>query len=176
MSAPVTSSTAWKNGCTHDFIEVAATGEENHVQLAGTTLHELAHTLAGPGTGHGREWKAACAVLGLQHAEAAGQEYSADHFDAAVWAKIEALPHPSDGQPTFQTGGSPAAPRLRLRPRPCSLGIGTRGGRSRGAGSGSRMRLYVCSCPEGTPGRKIRTACDDLDATCNRCGERYRRG
>ncbi len=164
---------AWQNGTSHDFLEVAACGEESHVQLAGTTIHELAHSLAGRGTGHGPEWKAACRVLGLAVAQAAGQAYSPEHFDATVWTSVEALPLPSDGRPAFGLAGSAGLPR---RPRPCSLGIGTRGGRSRGTGSGSRLRLWVCGCPEGTPGRKVRVASDAFDATCNRCGERFARG
>lgn len=159
---------AWENGQSHDFLEIAALGEESYVQLAGTTIHELAHSLAGHGCGHGPEWKKACAALGLQVAQAGGQAYSPAHFDPAVWAVIESLPHPSDGRPQFaRRGGAPA------KPRPCPLGIGTRGGRSRGAGSGSRLRLWVCGCPEGTPGRKVRVACDTWDATCNRCGTTY---
>ncbi len=164
---------AWQNGPRHDFVEIAATGEESHVQLAGTTIHELAHALAGPGSGHGPQWKAACAVLGLRVAQAAGQDYTPAHFDAPTWARIEALPHPSDGQPTFASGRGPALPR---RSKPCPLGIGTRGGRSRGAGSGSRLRLWICGCPEGTPGRKVRVASDAWNATCNRCGTQYRLG
>lgn len=164
---------AWQNGSTHDFLEIAALGEESYVQLAGTTVHELAHCLAGNKAGHGPEWKAACAVLGLAVAQAAGQAYAPEHFDPMVWARIEALPHPSDGRPAFAAGqGAPVAPKA---PRPCPLGIGTRGGKSRGAGSGSRMRLYVCACPEGTIGRKVRVASDVWDATCNKCGSRYAR-
>jgi hypothetical protein len=164
---------AWQNGSTHDFLEIAALGEESYVQLAGTTVHELAHCLAGNKAGHGPEWKAACAVLGLAVAQAGGQAYAPEHFDPMVWARIEALPHPSDGRPAFSAGhGAPVVP---VRPRPCPLGIGTRGGKSRGAGSGSRMRLYVCACPEGTIGRKVRVASDAWDATCNKCGSRYSR-
>jgi hypothetical protein len=161
---------AWTNGSTHDFLEVAATGEESHVQLAGTTIHELAHTLAGPGAGHGREWKKACQVLGLTHAEAGGQAYAPEHFDKTVWQRIESLPHPEDGRPTFSGIGTAIA----RKPRPCPLGIGTRGGKSRGTGSGSRLRLWICGCAEGTPGRKVRVACDTWDATCNRCGTPYK--
>jgi hypothetical protein len=36
-----------------EFVEVAATGRESLVQLAGTTIHVTAHVLAGRGTGHG---------------------------------------------------------------------------------------------------------------------------
>lgn len=158
---------AWENGTSHDFLEIAALGEESYVQLAGTTVHELAHCLAGHAAGHGPEWKAACAVLGLTFAEAAGQSYAPEHFEPLVWTRIEALPYPSDGRPAFRQGGAPA------KPRPCPLGVGTRGGKSRGAGSGSRMRLWLCACPEGTVGRKVRVASDDWNATCNSCGERY---
>ena len=165
---------AWENGSRHDFVEIAATGEESHVQLAGTTIHELAHTLAGPGSGHGPQWKAACAELGLRVAQAAGQGYAPAHFDASIWTRIEALPHPSDGRPTF--AGAAAGPAIARRPKPCPLGIGTRGGRSRGVGSGSRLRLWVCGCADGTPGRKVRVASDAWDATCNRCGTKYRLG
>lgn len=161
---------AWANGEAHDFLEVSAIGEESFVQVAGTTIHELAHSLAGPGAGHGPTWKAACATLGLRVAQAGGQEYSPEHFDPAVWTTIEALPHPSDGRPQFGSLGAEPP-----RPRPCPLGIGTRGGKSRGVGSGSRLRLWVCACPEGTPGRKVRVACDTWDATCNRCRTRYLR-
>src|SRR5262245_57075586 len=71
---------AWRNGTEHDLIEVAATGEESPVQLAGTTVHETAHVLAGPGAGHGAAWRTACRALGLAHAEAAGQAYAPEHF------------------------------------------------------------------------------------------------
>jgi hypothetical protein len=163
----------WKNGNEHDFLEIAAISEESVIQLAGTTVHELAHCLAGRGAGHGAEWKAAAKVLGLRLVHAAGQAYEPDHFEPSVWSAIEALPHPTDGAPQFRTTVTGAA--LPLRPRPCPLGIGTRGGTSRGKGSGSRMRLYVCGCPEGTPGRKARTASDTWDVTCNRCGCRFER-
>ena len=160
---------AWTNGAQHDFLEIAAIGEESVVQLAGTTIHELAHALAGFGHGHGKEWKKACAVLGLETAQAAGQAYEPAHFAASVWSAIESLPHPSDGKPTFSGRAATVAPK------PCPMGVGTRGGKSRGVGSGSRLRLWVCGCAEGTPGRKVRVASDEWDATCNRCGERFAR-
>lgn len=163
---------AWENGAQHDFLEITANGEESYVQLAGTTVHELGHCLAGSTAGHGPAWKAACALLGLHAAQAAGQAYAPEHFQADLWAAIESLPHPSDGRPQFR-GGHGAAPTVARRAKPCPLGIGTRGGRSRGVGSGSRLRLWVCGCPEGTVGRKVRVASDDWDATCNRCGTRY---
>jgi hypothetical protein len=163
---------AWQNGSEQDFLEITAIGEESFVQLAGTTVHELAHCLAGSAAGHGKEWKAAAAALGLQTAQAAGQSYEPEHFAASVWSAIERLPHPSDGQPKFRQGFTGTA---IPKPRPCPLGVGSRGGRSRGVGSGSRMRLWVCACPEGTIGRKVRVASDDWDATCNRCNTKYGR-
>lgn len=168
----VTFFAAWQQGETHDFVEICATGEESDVQIAGTTIHELAHVLAGPTAGHGRDWKAACAVLGLQSAEAAGQAYAVEHFDAALWTAIALLPLPTDGKPVFRTGqrmpGAPIAPKLR----PCPLGIGTRGGKSRGVGSGSRLRLWVCACEKPV---KVRVASDVFDATCNVCGSAFTR-
>src|SRR5688500_15340592 len=42
------------------FVEICAHGEENPVQLAGTTLHELGHVLAGWEAGHKKGWHEAC--------------------------------------------------------------------------------------------------------------------
>lgn len=167
----VTFYSAWHDGAEQDFIEITAVGEEGPVQLAGTTIHELAHCLAGWGAGHGSAWKAAAAALGLKDAMAAGQHYTPEDFEPSVWVAIENIPHPTDGTPLFRSrlGATPT------KPRPCPSGIGTRGGRSRGAGSGSRLRLWVCSCAEGTPGRKVRVASDEWDATCNRCHQNYTR-
>lgn len=164
---------AWSNGDAQDFIEVAAISQESLVQIAGTTIHELGHCLAGHGHGHGAGWKAACKVLGLLKVEAAGQSYAPENFDPMVWEAIEALPKPEEGAPSFKSGAAAGVFRLPRARKACPLGVGTRGGRSRGKGSGSRMRLYHCSCPEGTPGRKIRSATDELDVTCNRCGSKY---
>src|SRR5437868_10589189 len=67
---------AWANGGGPvEIVEIAAAGEESLVQVAGTTLHELGHVLAGWGTGHGAEWKRACERLGLRRALAAGPCY-----------------------------------------------------------------------------------------------------
>jgi hypothetical protein len=163
---------SWRNGAEHDLIEVAATGEESPVQLAGTTIHETAHVLAGPGAGHGAEWRAACRALGLSHAEAAGQAYAPEHFAPDIWPAIAAVPVPTDGVPTFASRGMRPAVGLPVAPapRPCPLGIGTRGGRSRGIGSGSRLRLWMCAC-----GVKVRVASDDFRAECRRCGSAFTR-
>jgi hypothetical protein len=160
---------AWTNGSAHAFIEIAASGEESPVQLAGTTVHELGHVLAGSGAGHGAAWRAACKVLGLDAVSAAGQDYQPAHFAPELWWTIERLPFPTDGRPTFHASIG-VAPRRPLRP--CPLGRGTRGGRSRGPGSGSRLRLWECSCQ---PPIKARVARDQWDATCNVCQTAYTR-
>jgi hypothetical protein len=163
---------AWTNGTPgHDFLEVCAAGEETTVQIAGTTIHELAHCLAGNTAGHGTGWKGACKVLGLVHAEAAGQSYAPQHFAPDVWVAVEALSIPDDGRPTFANrSAGPGIISRPVVPRPCPLGVGTRGGRSRGAGSGSRLRLWRCDC-----GVKVRVAVDTFDATCNRCRSAFKR-
>jgi hypothetical protein len=159
---------AWTNGSAHAFIEIAASGEESPVQLAGTTIHELGHALAGHGAGHGPAWKAACRVLGLDAVSAAGQDYAPEHFEPSLWTVLARLPFPSDGRPTFR--GAALAPRRPLRP--CPAGRGVRGGRSRGPGSGSRLRLFECECQ---PPIKVRVARDAWDATCHACRSVYTR-
>lgn len=165
----------WQQGETKaPFVEVCAFGQEDHVQLAGTTIHELGHVLAGWGAGHGKDWKDACARLGLMNAQAAGHAYTMDCFEGDIRGKIEALPKPCDGTPV--AGGASLAGGLdpgtwgglvpQGKPRSCVAGVGTRGGKSRGTGSGSRYRLYECAC---VPAIKVRTATDTLDATCNCC-------
>jgi hypothetical protein len=169
----ITYYSAWKNGDEKplEFIEVCAVGEQSPVQLAGTTLHELGHVLAGTAAGHGKDWKAACAVLGLHHAEAAGQEYSIDHFDADIQTVVRKLTAPTDGTPQFGYRGSfLGLPVTKFRP--CPLGIGTHGGKSRGKGSGSRLRLFVCDC---NPPIKVRVARDEFAAHCDTCGAAFKR-
>lgn len=167
----VTFYAAWQKGEAADFVEVCATGEESDVQLAGTTVHELAHVLAGPGSGHGPKWKAACKVLGLVVAEAAGQAYAPEHFAPALWAAVQQLPVPTDGGPVFQVGQRLPGMGV-VKPRPCPMGIGSRGGTSRGTGSGSRLRLWVCQCAAPV---KVRVASDDFLATCQRCASAFTR-
>ena len=145
------------------MIEIAASGEESAVQLAGTTIHETAHALAGWQAGHGAEWKAACRTLGLMDAVAAGQVYTPEGFEPALWAKIEALGEPGDGKPSFGLTRGPVP--VAATPRPCPMGRGTRGGKSFGKGSGSRLRLWECGC-----GVKVRVASDDFRAHCDKCG------
>jgi len=161
---------AWRgaDGAPVDFVEVAAASEESVCQLAGTTIHEMAHVLAGHGAGHGVAWKEAGRLLGLLTIEAAGQGYTPDHFEHGLWESIVTLGEPKDGQPNTSSVGS-GIPFVGLPTGPgraCPLGIGTRGGTSRGKGSGSRLRLYECRCAEPV---KVRVASDTFEATCNRC-------
>lgn len=137
----VTYYNAWVNGLKVPvaFVELCAGCESSAVQLAGTTVHELAHVLAGHGAGHGKGWKDACARLGLVDVLAAGTDYSEDNFEPDLWTAIAALGEPTDGAPLF-LGADGAAPR----PRPCKGGHGARGGKSRGKGSGSRSLRHEC--------------------------------
>ncbi|MGH2719764.1 MAG: hypothetical protein ACRDJU_14470 [Actinomycetota bacterium] len=163
---------AWKAGDgAVEVVEVAATGEESLVQVAGTTIHELGHVLAGMGVGHGKGWKQACERLGLRCALAAGQGYVlaaiAPEIRAEVVRLVDGL---VDGRPAFLAAISPI--RVAPKTKPCPAGVGVRGGLSRGAGSGSRLRLWVCEC---TPKPvKVRVASDDFKATCDLCGAPFR--
>src|SRR5689334_15685833 len=55
----VTIYSRWANGHgpqdADPFVEICAAGEESIVQLAGTTIHELAHVVAGWDAGHGKD-------------------------------------------------------------------------------------------------------------------------
>lgn len=121
-------------------IEVCAFGQENWTQVAGTTIHELGHVIAGYGSGHGPEWKKACEGLGLRNPMAAGHKYLMSGFDPKLRSLIIALPTPQDGSPKSVAGmlGIP------IKPKACTMGVGTKGGKSRGTGSGSR--LVKCQC------------------------------
>jgi hypothetical protein len=156
----------WQNGqpAPLELVEVAASGEEHPIQLAGTTIHELAHVLAGNGHGHDKTWKQECDKLGLRLAMAAGHDYMLASLHPEIRSQIAKLASRlQDGKPTF------AGTRSKT-PKPCSLGIGTRGGTSRGAGSGSRMRLYECKCDKPV---KVRVASDEFKAHCDLCHEPF---
>ena len=146
------------------FIEICAMGEQNPVQLAGTTLHELGHVLAGLGAGHSKVWKCACEGLGLRRIEAAGTNYQLAMFAADIREKVAGLIDKLEG--AKPVNGVYGAPISQAKPKPCSMGIGTRGGTSRGVGSGSRLRKYVCECE---PPVIIRAGRSNLDCTCNGC-------
>ena len=175
---------AWQGGCaapkcnhtSHDaLIEICAFAEESLVQLAGTTVHEMGHALAGKGKGHSKDWLTACKRLGLRQIKAAGTVYQSAMFVPALREKLARLPAPTDGKVigwnNVPVSGMNLAGILGLtRTRPCAAGVGSRGGRSRGPGSGSRLRKYVCGC-----GVIIRASRDDLKATCGLCGSEFQR-
>ena len=164
---------AWKNGGDEPvpFVEVCAAGEENDVQLAGTTIHELAHVLAGHTAGHSAKWKAACERLGLRRAKAAGNIYSMAQFDPALRIDIAALISPTDGKPVGMIGRHAIGKGAKARA--CPVGIGTRGGKSRGIGSGSRLRRYICACEPPVIARVSR---DTFEAHCDLCSEPFTQG
>jgi hypothetical protein len=159
----------WKAGdkpsASGAFVEIGAGCQESWVQVAGTTIHELAHVLAGLGAGHGPDWKAACARLGLRRVLAAGTAYKLANFECDLRFALAALGKPDEGEPVCNLFGA-GAPKLR----PCAAGVGTRGGKSRGAGSGSRLRLFECEC---VPPVKARVARDTFAATCDCCAGHF---
>lgn len=170
---------AWENGIGRvDVVEIAASAQESWVQLAGTTIHELAHVLTGFGAGHSADWKDAAVSLGFRiRPDAAGQIYRLAMFHPAIrHAVYELAARIGDGQPAFRTHGSGLAGLAGLlatiKPRPCSAGVGTKGGKSRGAGSGSRLRLWECECERPV---KVRVASDDFKAHCDECGSPFTR-
>jgi hypothetical protein len=177
---------AWQNGIGNvELLEIAASAQESWVQLAGTTIHELAHSLASAclsERGHGAGWKNAAVSLGFKvrpHAD--GRAYHLAMFAPAIRHAIYALAAKiDDGSPAFRTFGLGGLAGLfaNVKPRPCSAGVGTKGGKSRGTGSGSRLRLWECECKrpitrKGVVVRyepvKVRIASDDFRAHCDVC-------
>lgn len=163
----VTYYSSWQNGhpASNPFVEICAFGQESHIQVAGTTIHELGHVLA-VGDGHGKGWKDACGRLGLRRVHAAGTNYLWANFHPQVRLAIAALAPPDEGAPCRQlTGGFGGLP-VNFKIKPCGAGIGTKGGKSRGAGSGSRLRLWECGCE---PPVKVRIGRDVFNAQCLDC-------
>lgn len=168
---------------TSHLVAINALAQESPLQVCGTTLHELGHVLAGPQAGHGADWHAACARLGLGDLEqgctgieAAGTEYVWDMFTPGIRAALQALPLPGDGQPQPPNYGpqgtpQPGQPAPRTSPRPCGMGIGSRGGTSRGAGAGSRYIKYECTgCAKPVV---LRHAGLELAAKCLSCNTNF---
>lgn len=151
-----------KPGSVVPFVAVNALHQESTVQLAGTTIHELGHVLAGMTAGHGKAWHDACEKLGLRRILAAGTDYKWANFAPDIREAIHRLPLPADGTPKPLDLPFGFVPKLK----PCSAGVGTRGGKSRGTGSGSRLRLYECEC---VPPVKVRVARDNFEAACLCC-------
>lgn len=165
---------AWENGVGRvDVVEIAATGQESWVQLAGTVIHELGHVLTGKGHGHDKTWKDTAHRIGFTKGpEAAGQIYRLALLSPTIREKVYELARiVDDGSPAFRMIGLGALGMIVPTVRPCSAGVGARGGTSRGKGSGSRLRLYECSCSPKPV--KVRVASDDFLATCDVCGESF---
>jgi len=157
---------AWKNGHEHALAEVCAFAEDSPVQIAGTTLHELGHVLAGPGKGHGKGWAECCDRLGLRFVRAAGTRYSLACFAPDIRIAIAKLmPLINDGKPQPRDGIDVTGIPLQFKIRPCSAGLGARGGKGRAR---KQMRRFVCSC-----GVIARVCRDDFPATCNLCGSGF---
>jgi hypothetical protein len=155
------------------FVAINALHQESLVQLAGTTIHELGHVLAGWEAGHGPDWKAACEKLGLRRIKAARTEYIWSMFDKDIRTLITQLPKPTDGEPISLWYGLKVGKR-KSGPKPCTAAIGVRGGTSRGVGSGSRLRLFECKCDEvGLRVKKVRIASDEFNCTCNDCNNLF---
>lgn len=180
------------------FVAVCATGQTSLLQAIGTTLHELGHVLAGLEAGHGPEWHAACAKLGLVNVLAAGTAYDWDrHIEAGYWRQaLQSLPQiTDDGEPASfeevmaalvkRLGPSAALPP-HMRPtrlRPCTAGFGRKGGKSRttmatialGKTPKSRLVLWECKCD---PPFKVRatqrnSAGREFKAVCGHCGQPF---
>ncbi len=164
---------AWRNGVGPvEAIEIAATAEESWVQLAGTTIHELGHALAGVGAGHDKDWKDACVRLGFtKRPAAAGQVYFLSLIRSEIRRQVyELAGEIGDGSPDFARFGVGTGITVS-KPRPCSQGHGTRGGTSRGKGSGSRQVKATCGC--GRIIRASRSVLEGAPIRCEACGEAF---
>jgi len=154
------------------FVEVCALGQENWIQVAGTTLHELAHVVAGHKAAHGPDWKHAAERLGIRRLRAAGHRYYLASFAPWLRELIAAMPKPDEGEPVNMLAQMLAGPNGKpIKIKPCGVGKGSKGGKSGGVGSGSRLRLFQCECD---PPVKARVARDTFAATCDCCSSGFK--
>jgi hypothetical protein len=107
------------------FVELSAFHQVSLAQLATTTLHELAHVLAGHGAAHGPEWKAAAARLGQRHARATGHRGAWCNIEPDLRFAILALPAPSEGAPVATLWGRGDGTGPVRAPKPCGGGRGS---------------------------------------------------
>lgn len=150
----------WKNGSeglqANPLVEISAFGERDWVQVAGTTIHELGHVLAGFEAGHGKAWKEACNQLGLRKILAGGTNYQLIHFEPKLREAIASLEKPQDGAPvvSFSNAG--------LLPKPCVSAVGSRGGKTRGTVA-RKGKTYLVKCECSECGYTVRTTQKWLD-------------
>jgi len=158
------------------FVGINAMCQEDPIQLAGTTIHELGHVLAPIGAGHDKQWHDACSELGLRRIKAAGTRYTRAMFDPWLRDAIARLQTPTDGQPVANLllGNHPGGLQALLKLKACTAGIGTRGGKSRGAGSGSRLLKFQCEGLGHAPSIVRASAGANFNATCNHCNTLFR--
>jgi hypothetical protein len=131
-------------------------------EVLATLLHELAHAWQyEKGTGgkpphHNREFVEKCEEFGIP-TNSQGHYLgvrSGSPFETYCSTHGVRFPHV-----TGDDGEEPSAEPEPLLPIPPAKP------------KGSKLRKWICSCPDPVP---VRVARSDFDATCNKCGERYR--
>jgi hypothetical protein len=129
-------------------------------EVLATLLHELAHTwqcekgTAGRPPHHNAEFVAKCMEFGIP-TNGRGVYLGVRHGSPFErYCREHGIPFPS------AEGEAPAPTPEPLLPAPPATP------------RGSRLRKWVCGCEKPIP---VRVASDDFDATCNRCGEAFRR-
>lgn len=155
------------------FVGINAMSQSNPIQLAGTTIHELGHVLAGWNAGHGKGWHDACEELGLRRIKAAGTDYKRAMFAPDIRDLISRLPAPDEGEPVNNLlAGVPLLKTGTRMPaiKPCAAGKGTKGGTSYSA---TRLLKWTCE-GIGHKATIVRaSAGSGFDATCNHCQTRF---
>jgi hypothetical protein len=106
----------WIRDGIQDVVQVSAFCGEAPLEMWITIAHELAQLLAGRGTGHDPEWKAAARKLGLLNPKASGGG-CIDDLDPDLVTVLQAIPLPMDGQPfaIWKAAGGPRYERTAAR-------------------------------------------------------------